>query len=52
MELKYNNVFSVVKGKSYIDNGVYHLNCNYLVSLEIKNFFSNICREIKFTNFS
>lgn len=45
MELKYNNVFSGVKEKSYIDNGVYYLNCNYLVSLDIKNFFPNICRD-------
>ena len=45
-EIKYNdNVFSGVPGKSYIDNGKYHIGCKNIVELDISKFFPNINRE-------
>ncbi len=45
-EIKYNdNVFSGVPGKSYIDNGKYHIGCKNIVALDISKFFPNINRE-------
>lgn len=45
-EIKYNdNVFSGVPGKSYIDNGKYHIGCKNTVALDISKFFPNINRE-------
>lgn len=39
------NIFSGIPGKSYIDNGRYHLNCKYIVAFDISKFFPNISRE-------
>ena len=39
------NVFSGISGKSYIDNGKYHLGCKYVVALDISKFFPNTSRE-------
>ena len=44
------NVFSGIKGRSYIQNGEYHLNSNYFVALDISKFFPNTHRE-KIYNF-
>ncbi len=39
------NVFSGIPGKSYIDNGLYHIGCKYIVAFDISKFFPNISRE-------
>lgn len=39
------NVFSGISGKSYIDNGRYHIGCKYIVALDISKFFPNTHRE-------
>lgn len=39
------NVFSGISGKSYIDNGRYHIGCKYIVALDISKFFPNTDRE-------
>ncbi len=39
------NVFSGISGKSYIDNGKYHLGSKYIVALDISKFFPNTHRE-------
>ena len=40
-----NNVFGGIKGKCYLDNGIYHLNNNYVLALDISKFFPCITRE-------
>ena len=45
-DIKYDeNIFSGIPGKSYIDNGLYHLESKYVVALDINKFFPNISRE-------
>lgn len=45
-DIKYDeNIFSGILGKSYIDNGLYHLESKYVVALDINKFFPNISRE-------
>ncbi len=45
-DIKYDeNIFSGIPGKSYIDNGLYHLGSKYVVALDINKFFPNISRE-------
>lgn len=39
------NVFGGIKGKSYLDNGIYHLGNDYVVALDISKFFPSISRE-------
>ncbi|MDD2181600.1 MAG: reverse transcriptase family protein [Bacilli bacterium] len=45
------NVFSGVKGKSYIDNGLYHIDCNYFIKIDLSKFFPNTHREKVFDFF-
>lgn len=40
-----NNVFSGIKGKSYIDNAYYHIDSNYFVKMDLSKFFPNTSRE-------
>lgn len=45
-DIKYDdNIFSGISGKSYIDNGLYHIGSKYVVALDISKFFPNIGRE-------
>ena len=45
-DIKYDeNIFSGIPGKSYIDNGLYHLESKYVFALDINKFFPNISRE-------
>lgn len=45
-DIKYDeNIFSGIPRKSYIDNGLYHLESKYVVALDINKFFPNISRE-------
>ena len=39
------NIYSGVKGKSYVDNAKEHLNHSYLYKIDISAFFPNISRE-------
>lgn len=39
------NVFSGIKGKSYVDNAVIHQNCNFLFKIDLTAFFPCITRE-------
>ena len=39
------NIFGGIKGKSYLDNGIYHLGNDYVVALDISKFFPSISRE-------
>lgn len=39
------NIFSGISGRSYVDNGRYHLGCKYVVALDISKFFPNTSRE-------
>lgn len=39
------NVFSGIKGRSYIDNAYYHINSNYFVKMDLSKFFPNTSRE-------
>lgn len=45
-----NNVFSGIKGRSYIDNAYYHIDSNYFLKIDLSKFFPNTCRE-KIFNF-
>lgn len=45
-----NNVFSGIKGRSYIDNALYHIESNYFLKMDLSKFFPNTCRE-KIFNF-
>ncbi len=45
-----NNVFSGIKGRSYIDNAYYHIESNYFLKMDLSKFFPNTCRE-KIYNF-
>ena len=45
-----NNVFSGIKGRSYIDNAYYHIDSNYFVKMDLSKFFPNTSRE-KIYNF-
>lgn len=40
-----NNVFSGIKGRSYIDNAYYHIDSNYFLKMDLSKFFPNTCRE-------
>ena len=40
-----NNVFSGIKGRSYIDNALYHIESNYFLKMDLSKFFPNTCRE-------
>ncbi len=46
------NVFSGIKGRSYIDNAYYHIESNYFLKMDISKFFPNTSREkiFKFYN--
>ncbi len=44
------NVFSGIKGRSYIDNAYYHINSNYFCKMDLSKFFPNTSRE-KIYNF-
>ncbi len=44
------NVFSGIKGRSYIDNAYYHIESNYFVKMDLSKFFPNTSRE-KIYNF-
>ena len=39
------NVFSGIKGRSYIDNAYYHINSNYFIKMDLSKFFPNTNRE-------
>lgn len=39
------NVFSGIKGKSYVDNAAIHQNCNFLFKIDLAAFFPCITRE-------
>lgn len=39
------NVFSGIKGKSYIDNAYYHINSNYFIKMDLSKFFPNTNRD-------
>lgn len=39
------NVFSGIKGRSYIDNAYYHINSNYFLKMDLSKFFPNTSRE-------
>lgn len=39
------NVFSGIKGRSYIDNAYYHIESNYFVKMDLSKFFPNTSRE-------
>lgn len=39
------NVFSGISGRSYIDNGMLHIGCKYVIALDISKFFPNTSRE-------
>lgn len=39
------NIFSGISGKSYIDNGIWHIKCKYVIALDINKFFPNTSRE-------
>lgn len=39
------NVFSGIKGRSYIDNTYYHINSNYFLKMDLSKFFPNTSRE-------
>lgn len=39
------NVFSGIKGRSYIDNAYFHINSNYFIKMDLSKFFPNINRE-------
>ena len=39
------NVFSGIKGRSYIDNAYYHMESNYFVKMDLSKFFPNTSRE-------
>ena len=39
------NIFSGIPGKSYIDNGIFHLGAKYIVALDLSKFFPSIHRE-------
>lgn len=39
------NVFSGIKGRSYIDNAYYHINSNYFLKMDMSKFFPNTPRE-------
>lgn len=45
-----NNVFSGIKGRSYIDNAYYHIDSNYFFKMDMSKFFPNTSRE-KIYNF-
>lgn len=45
-----NNVFSGIKGRSYIDNAYYHIESNYFLKMDLSKFFPNTRRE-KIYNF-
>ena len=45
-----NNVFSGMKGRSYIDNAYYHIESNYFLKMDLSKFFPNTSRE-KIYNF-
>ena len=45
-----NNVFSGIRGRSYIDNAYYHIDSNYFLKMDLSKFFPNTCRE-KIYNF-
>lgn len=40
-----NNVFSGIKGRSYIDNAYYHIDSNYFLKMDLSKFFPNTSRE-------
>lgn len=44
------NVFSGIKGRSYIDNAYYHIDSNYFIKMDLSKFFPNTSRE-KIYNF-
>lgn len=44
------NVFSGIRGRSYIDNAYYHINSNYFLKMDMSKFFPNTSRE-KIYNF-
>lgn len=39
------NVFSGIKGRSYIDNAYYHIDSNYFLKMDLSKFFPNTSRE-------
>ncbi len=39
-----NYVFSGIKGKSAFDNAIYHINCKYMLKLDMSKFFPNTQR--------
>lgn len=45
-----NNVFSGIKGRSYIDNAYFHIKSNYFLKMDMSKFFPNTSRE-KIFNF-
>lgn len=45
-----NNVFSGIKGRSYINNAYYHSDSNYFLKMDMSKFFPNTSRE-KIYNF-
>lgn len=38
-------VIAETKDKCYIDNGKYHIDCNYVLAMDIKSFYNNCKRE-------
>lgn len=47
-----NNVFSGIKGRSYIDNAYFHIESNYFLKMDMSKFFPNTCREKIFDFYS
>ena len=46
------NVFSGIKGRSYIDNAYYHIESNYFLKMDLSKFFPNTSREKIFKFYS
>lgn len=47
-----NNVFSGIKGRSYIDNAYFHIESNYFLKMDMSKFFPNTSREKIFNFYS
>lgn len=47
-----NNVFSGIKGRSYIDNAYFHIESNYFLKMDMSKFFPNTSREKIFDFYS
>lgn len=46
------NVFSGIKGRSYIDNAYFHIESNYFLKMDLSKFFPNTSREKIFKFYS